>query len=323
MGAPRRGRRPKLKHSERFVRFEYWELETEAFGQLSADGTRVYLFMRKRFNGSNNGQVVFSHRDAQKALNSDWRRAAKAIKDLLALGFIKWRNHGEQGLNIRLACEWQLTAFECGGQPASKDFARWEKQLPTCRMPTPRLQDADASPAAEPNSQSKRGKPSAGRRRSGVEGVGRMPAHIDLPPRGGQQSDGQQSRGDAIATQQAGAATRAGTVEPTPSRPPVNGTASASPPPTPPTPSSLGPGKNLARLGFANWLLTERTARGITNGEVAYVCKVGLREFADIELGRVRIAASLKKKIIDFITARPVLGAGAAAPAQPPRGNGP
>jgi hypothetical protein len=156
------------------VRFEFWELETAAFEHLSADATRVYLFMKKRYNGSNNGEVIFSHRDAQEALRSSWRRAANALAELEHCGFIKLRTLGEPGPsthpNIRPAGEWQLTVFECGGQPASKDFARWDgtvfeppyrgdlgsatranrvskKQLPTCNMTTPRLQHNDASPA--------------------------------------------------------------------------------------------------------------------------------------------------------------------------------
>jgi hypothetical protein len=108
-----------------FVGFEFWEIETEAFAHLSADATRVYLFLKKRYNGSNNGQVIFSHRDAAKALRSDWRRAANALAELQHYGFIKLRTPGEPGPNIRPASEWQLTVFECGGQPASKDFARW------------------------------------------------------------------------------------------------------------------------------------------------------------------------------------------------------
>jgi hypothetical protein len=168
-----RRRRPKtkLKRGELFVRFEFWELETEAFQHLSADATRVYLFMHMRYDGSNNGAVVFSHRYASQVLRSDWRRAANALAELVHYGFIRCRTPGEPGPNIRPASEWQLTKFECGGQPASKTFARWDgtafeppyrskakKQLPTGNMPTPRLQHADASPPCGPDSDPKSAK---------------------------------------------------------------------------------------------------------------------------------------------------------------------
>jgi hypothetical protein len=139
------------------VRFEFWEIETPAFQHLSADATRVYLFMKKRYNGSNNGQIIFSHRDAQQALRSGWRRGANALAELEHYGFIKCRNPGEPGPNIRLASEWQLTVFECGGQEASKTFSRWDgtafeppytrakKQLPIVTVKTPRRHGEDAS----------------------------------------------------------------------------------------------------------------------------------------------------------------------------------
>jgi hypothetical protein len=146
------------------VRFEFWELETAAFEHLSADATRVYLFMKKRYNGKNNGQVIFSHRDAMEALRSGWRRASNALAELEHYGFIKLRTPGEPGPNIRPASEWQLTVFECGGQPASKTFAHWDgttfeppytrakKQLPTVTVKTPRRYGEDASPRNRPDS---------------------------------------------------------------------------------------------------------------------------------------------------------------------------
>jgi hypothetical protein len=143
---------PKIPRNMLTVRFEFWELETEAFEHLSADATRVYLFMRKRYNGSNNGAIIFSWRDAMQVLRSGSDRAGKALRELQQKGFVKLRTPGEPGPNIRLAGEWQLTVFECGGQPASRTFTRWtrdsERQTPTPETGTPRTQNRYASPAA-------------------------------------------------------------------------------------------------------------------------------------------------------------------------------
>jgi hypothetical protein len=119
------------KRGECFLLIQFWELESPAVEALSADATRVYLFMRKRlnFDCSNNGEVPFSLRDAQKALHSEWRRAANALAELIHFGFIKLRNGGIIGAAIRVACEWQLTAFPCGGQEAAKTFMRWSGKL--------------------------------------------------------------------------------------------------------------------------------------------------------------------------------------------------
>jgi hypothetical protein len=144
---------PKRRRGECYINLPFWELESPAFVALSADATRVYLFMRKRlnFDRSNNGHVPFSHRDAAEALHAGgWERGCNALAELQHFRFIKLRNGGVPGPNIRLASEWQLTAFECGGQEASKDFMRWngmpfqprrrtrKKQLPIGTAPTPR-----------------------------------------------------------------------------------------------------------------------------------------------------------------------------------------
>jgi hypothetical protein len=176
-----------------------FEFDSPAFQQLSADATRIYLFMRRRcdFDGANNGRVIFSHRDAAKALNTTgWRRSSNAIAELIHFGFIKWRNHGDQGAQIRLAAEWQLTAFPCGGQPEAKTFMHWDgvlfeppfssrqKQLPTVKTTTPRRQNDDAPPQIQSRRSRQRGKPSAKRRRFGQGGVGIMTTLRILPPRG-------------------------------------------------------------------------------------------------------------------------------------------
>jgi hypothetical protein len=125
----KRRKKTKWPRGERFIGIQLFEFESPAFQQLSADATRVYLFMRRRcnFDGSNNGQVPFSQRDAARALNSShWRRGANALAELQHYGFVKLRNGGVVGEAIRVACQWQLTGFGCGGQPASKDFMRWD-----------------------------------------------------------------------------------------------------------------------------------------------------------------------------------------------------
>jgi hypothetical protein len=166
----RKKNQPKRQRGEYYIAIQFWEMESPAFRALSADATRVYLFMRKGldFDCSNNGTVPFSHREATQVLNAGgWRRGSNAIAELEHYGFIKHRNGGEVGPNIRRASEWQLTAFPCGGQPALKDFMKGdrgpfepphrsaatrpqykaEKQLPIGNMKTPRRQHEDTPPA--------------------------------------------------------------------------------------------------------------------------------------------------------------------------------
>jgi hypothetical protein len=154
MTAKRRSRKtPKRQRGQFYLHIEFWEMDSPAFLALSADATRVYLFMRKRlnFDNANNGYVVFSHRDAAEVLHAGgWERGWNALAELKHFGFIKLRDNGAPASTIRLASEWQLTAFPCGGQAASKDFMRHdgapfqprkrdrEKQLPIGTIPTHR-----------------------------------------------------------------------------------------------------------------------------------------------------------------------------------------
>jgi transcriptional regulator with XRE-family HTH domain len=162
----------KRRRGEWYLALQFWELESPAFKALSADATRVYLFMRKRlsFDNSNNGHVPFSHRDATEILHAGgWRRGSNALAELMHYGFTKLRNGGELGANVRLASEWQLTACPCGGQEPSKDFMRWdgvafdspyagrlgrhreqaEKQPPIFTVKTRHLHSEDAYPESE------------------------------------------------------------------------------------------------------------------------------------------------------------------------------
>ena len=148
----------KRRRGECYLNWQFWELESPAFVALSADATRVYLFMRKRlsFDASNNGHVPFSHRDAAAVLHAGWRRGSNALAELVHFGFTKCRENGEPGANVRLASEWQLTAFPCGGQEASKNFMRHDgtpfeppyqrtpkKQTPIFTVKTPRRHSED------------------------------------------------------------------------------------------------------------------------------------------------------------------------------------
>jgi hypothetical protein len=176
--AKRHRRRKQYKprpRGERYIAIELWELESPAFIALSADAVRVYLDMRRHlnFDYSNNGQMPYSHRQAADVLHSAWRRGSNALAELEHYGFIKQRNEGIPGVAIRLAAEWQLTTFPCGGQEASKDFTRWdgtvfeppyrrsEKQTPIGTVKTQRRHGEDAHPRAVPDRSPKRAKASA------------------------------------------------------------------------------------------------------------------------------------------------------------------
>jgi hypothetical protein len=61
-------KRTKVKES-RHVRLYHWFLKSEAWRSLSPNARALYLEIVERYNGSNNGRIGFSIRDAAEALH--------------------------------------------------------------------------------------------------------------------------------------------------------------------------------------------------------------------------------------------------------------
>jgi DNA-binding transcriptional regulator YhcF (GntR family) len=83
------------------------------------------------YNGSNNGDLFFSIRDAAKKLGVAHNTASKAFKELEEKGFIKARQKGAFQWKTRQATSWILTEYEYNGKVATKDFMRWRPEEKT------------------------------------------------------------------------------------------------------------------------------------------------------------------------------------------------
>ena len=125
-------------HKERnatdpYIQLMKWEHNCPAFQSLSGDERAVYIAMRFRYNGRNNGSIQFSSRQAGEAINKSHSTGARAIQRLVNLGFLKI--HREYTYCQKRKCsEYELTAISL--KPArksnrlpvgSKDFMRWTK----------------------------------------------------------------------------------------------------------------------------------------------------------------------------------------------------
>lgn len=116
--------------TEPFIMIKRWEYKCPARQALSGDEWLIYTDMRFRYNGRNNGQIVYSSRQAGDAIGKSHSTGARALNRLMALGFIKLhKNYGFA--QKRLCREWELTAIAL--EPAkrgdvlptgTKDFMR-------------------------------------------------------------------------------------------------------------------------------------------------------------------------------------------------------
>ena len=121
------------KKEGRHVRLYHWMMQTAAWKSLSGNQRALYLEMAARYNGSNNGRIHFSTREAAQALHIGKATAARALTVLVERGFIVAMIRG--GFNVKdkqaQATEWRLTEFNCDVTFAvpSKEFARWSPEF--------------------------------------------------------------------------------------------------------------------------------------------------------------------------------------------------
>ena len=121
------------KKAARHVRLYYWMMETAAWKSLNGNQRAIYVEMAARYNGSNNGLIHFSARQAAAALHMSKATGARGLAVLVERGFIVAMTRG--GFNIKdkqaQATQWRLTEFNCDvtGALPSKEFARWSPEF--------------------------------------------------------------------------------------------------------------------------------------------------------------------------------------------------
>jgi hypothetical protein len=137
---------------ERFVLLPHWMLRSAAWCALSPNAKAILIDVWQRHNGSNNGQLVYGVRDAEKIrLSKD--QAARAFKELIALGFLKLRRDSSFTLKTKEARIWEITAECADGRPASKEFMSWtaaQKAFHGRIIATVRSYQRDSEPKIEP-----------------------------------------------------------------------------------------------------------------------------------------------------------------------------
>lgn len=102
-------------------------LNSLAWKALKASSRAVYVVLAQRYNGSNNGRIALSARDAADLCNINKDTATKAFRELIELGFIECATPGGFSRKVRHATEWRLTQHRCDltGALPTKAFVRW------------------------------------------------------------------------------------------------------------------------------------------------------------------------------------------------------
>jgi len=115
----------KRGRSASFIQIEHWVYDSPAWQSLKPGPQALYLALKRRFNGYNNGEIFLSQRDAADRLNIGRDTVANYYTDLQAKGFIqKTVGHCLGPSGMGQAAKWALTECRLNDAPATKDFMR-------------------------------------------------------------------------------------------------------------------------------------------------------------------------------------------------------
>ncbi len=117
-----------IESTERFVKLTYPLIESEAWRWLRPISQSVYIELRRRFNGSNNGKISFSLDEGARILRASKTTIQKALVELEEHGFIKLVKKGY--FTRRMASEYALTDEQLDGYPPTREWRRWQPIKP-------------------------------------------------------------------------------------------------------------------------------------------------------------------------------------------------
>jgi len=111
----------------RHVPLPEWLQSSEAWATLPPGPRALYIELKRRFNGMNNGEIFLSHRDASIALNVHRNTVGPWFKMLEERGFIHMTRAPHLGPSgVGRASTWALAeARTMDGGKASMAFKKW------------------------------------------------------------------------------------------------------------------------------------------------------------------------------------------------------
>lgn len=123
----------------RFAAIYFWEMDLDAYRHLSVYGRALLLEFRRKFNGSNNGDIAMSVRDAARLLRCNKNTAFKALRELEDKGWIRaaatgsfhWKAEAG-GRKFRAATTWRITNQPIGlgtDTKETKEYVKWKPEI--------------------------------------------------------------------------------------------------------------------------------------------------------------------------------------------------
>jgi hypothetical protein len=120
----RRGRKVGREKVEQYAPLSYPMLQSPAWRSLGGSAAKVFLELRCRFHGHNNGKLALSLEEAARLLHMGKATALAAFAELVEKGFVVCTRKGQW--YGRLASTWAVTDKGVDGNPPTNAWRQWK-----------------------------------------------------------------------------------------------------------------------------------------------------------------------------------------------------
>lgn len=114
------------KSAGAFLPIPYTMARSDAWRSLSGSAVKVWIEIRCRYNGFNNGELSLSLREAASLLGMSQTTVKRAFDELVMKGFLRKTREGHW--YGRRAAEYAVTDREHQGHLATRDWAKWRSR---------------------------------------------------------------------------------------------------------------------------------------------------------------------------------------------------
>lgn len=104
-------------------------IDSPAWQSLSSKSQALWLHIRRRYKGHNNGDIPLSCREAAIKLNVSKNTAGKAFQELQDKGFIKIGEFAGFVNKHRRSTRWIMTDEEYNGCKATNEWRAWKPKI--------------------------------------------------------------------------------------------------------------------------------------------------------------------------------------------------
>ena len=124
MGRAKHPGKPHKRDKGQYVAISYAMIRHPSYRALSSDARAILIDMHLGFHGHNNGEFVFSVRQAMKCIRSRSERAKRAMDQLQKHGFIVCHSNSTFTMKTKKTREWEITFQQ---MPNSPPYHLWKK----------------------------------------------------------------------------------------------------------------------------------------------------------------------------------------------------